>query len=221
MYLKSKRWIDLVSKRLCLLWSRPSHQDWIHVTDVVARYSLFSPEHVDTLMLAMLGRGQDIAYLGALGDNAYSPTFVDVVDSETIVAGFSEARLKSTPPAHVIFVAMVFKYACINLHPTIFNARIPQLFAGVVERAWVQFKKVAQLNDRQLGNLSTFIEHIVQITLYGFISSQEHYSDHYVELFRQETGPTQTLFLWLLPARPFSTFLDGLSYCQHFHQIGI
>ncbi|KAF8599186.1 hypothetical protein BDV93DRAFT_592123 [Ceratobasidium sp. AG-I] len=160
---------------------KPSQQNWNYVTDLIARYSLFSAEHIDELMLAMLGKSQEIKHMH-FGANAYSPTFVDVDDSEAVVASFCQARLKSTPPAHIIFTAMVFKYACINLHPSIFNARIPQLFAGVVERAWVQLEKAAQLNNRQLGNLSTFIEHFVQITILLMAKNRSNSASVFVAL---------------------------------------
>lgn len=126
-----------------------------------------------------------------------TPTYVDIADSEAIVSAFSNSRLKSTPLPNIIFATMLFDYASLNLHPSIFNTRIPGMFAGILERAWVQLEKAGQLNNRELGNLSTFIERVFETVVYG--SHYPHYqcADHRLDAFFQEESHTQLLFLGL------------------------
>lgn len=95
---------------------------------------------------------------------AESPTFVDVDDSKAIATAFTKTKLKLTPPAHIVFVAALFNYSCMNLHPSIINAQVPQIFANVLERAWMEMEKAPQLNDEQWGDLSTFIDRFFSST---------------------------------------------------------
>lgn len=109
------------------------------------------------------------------------PTFVDLGDSEAIATGFIERKLKLTPPAHIIFVAALFNYVCVNLHPRIFAARIPQIFAGVLGRVWLNIEDAAQLNDRQCENLGTFVGRFLRTIQYVFLVNCSHL--HCAELY--------------------------------------
>lgn len=119
-------------------------------------------------MPAILGKCESATKHNVLSN---SPSFVDLADSQAIVASLIERRLKSDPLPHIIFASMLFNYASLNLHPRIFNACIPDMFAGVLERAWVQLEGAGQLNNRRMGNLSTFAERFLQTVVYGFNSS--------------------------------------------------
>lgn len=124
-----------------------------------------------------------------------SPTFVDIADSEAIASAFLNKRLKSTPLPNLIFATMLFDYASLNLHPSMFHNRISEMFEQVLERAWVQLERVGQLNDREIGNLSTFIERVVQTVTYGSHYPRYRRTDHHPDAFCQEENRTRLLFL--------------------------
>lgn len=196
---------------------RPSEKHWVSLTDITSRYSLFSTEREGLMMPSILGNCKATTryFMEVQGR---TPTFVEITDSEAIASAFSNRRLKSTPLPNIIFATMLFDYASLNLHPSIFKTRIPEMFAGILERAWVQLEKAGQLSDREIGNLSTFIERLFQTVVYGPRYLRYQLTDHCLGAFCQEERHIQPLFLELWPKRYFWTILGVLPYYQHFHR---
>ncbi|KAF8599187.1 hypothetical protein BDV93DRAFT_609435 [Ceratobasidium sp. AG-I] len=187
--------------------ARPDEKHWVSLTDIASRYSLFSAEREGVVMPSILGNCKATTrYFTQV--QGRSPTYADIADSEAIATIFTMSRLKSTPLPNIIFATMLFDYACINLHPSIFHTRIPEIFTGVLERAWVQLEKVAQLNDREIGNLSTFFERISQ-TILRVLSGRKWYSASVLAALTEEIFVDYLGRVALLPIFSPDRFLTG------------
>ncbi|KAF8599193.1 hypothetical protein BDV93DRAFT_511898 [Ceratobasidium sp. AG-I] len=185
----------------------PEKRYWIYLVDIISRYSLFAREHEDEPLPPMLTYCLEVTTRNM---QVTSPTFMNLEDSREIATGFSAGKFKRSPPPHILFVSALFNYTCTNLHPSIFDARIPQIYLDVLERAWVDLEKGAQLSGEQWGDLAGFVQHLLQTTQRLLTARKSNAAT----ILRAVTEETYLDFLGrivLFPILPPSQYLAGVA----------
>ncbi|KAG8705355.1 hypothetical protein FRC11_009100, partial [Ceratobasidium sp. 423] len=138
---------------------------WIHLLELMCRYSLCADEFEDATMSYLLKDCPQFAKL------SYETSAVDTADSAQLIAAYL-AKMKRLPILKWSYISRLYSYICANFHldGPMYEQNLTLIASATLEEAWAEMLKAQGMNADQW---SIFVDTIISNSMILPISQRQ------------------------------------------------